>query len=710
MKPEMKNILVMGGVLAVAVIILAVSLSYNPVVNRSTGGTFNSVEDIRDFLESHTSQGVYAYGGGIRTFAAQDSFATAEAAPSTDSAKSVNGAGASDYSQTNVQVEGVDEPDVVKNDGKYIYTISGNKVVIVEAYPADEMKIVDEIKFDDESVMNLFVNGDKLIVFTQKYEYVDTGLKCGGEFYWGVRCGGYSRESALVYVYDISDRSDAKLDKEISLNGNYVDARMTGNYVYLISSKYIYSNGFELPYYSIDGETTKIAPGEIRYFDQDDENFVFNTIAAIDVDSGDFESETYLMGASTSVYVSADNIYLTYQKQLSQEYILGRYLDEVLLPELPREFASRVEEVWNNDDYTLNEKQRRIGDIFEEFGPNSDGYVEFQQRLEEKAFEFFKKIQKEQEKTVIHRIAFDGLSISYEAQGEVPGRVLNQFSMDEFDGTFRIATTTGGWDRDANENNLYVLDSDLEEVGKLEGLAEGEQIYSARFIGERAYLVTFRQTDPLFAIDLSDPSHPKVLGELKVTGYSGYLHPYDENHLLGIGMEASEDGRVEGVKISLFDVSDNENPVEVGKYEVDEKWSNSEATYDHKAVLFDKEKKLLVIPISYSKERKVAGDSWPRYENWQGAYVFNVDLDGISLKGKIAHESNDSGDQYWYGGGDYVRRSLYIDSVLYTVSNSKIKANALSDLNFVGEVKLPFEYGGPILYGAKGSDVAVAID
>jgi len=285
----------------------------------------------------------------------------------------------------------------------------------------------------------------------------------------------------------------------------------------------------------------------------------------------------------------------------------------------------------------------------------------------------------------------------------VPGRILNQFSMDEFDGNFRIATTTGGWDRDENENNLYVLDGDLEIIGKLEGLAEGEQIYSARFMGERAYMVTFRQTDPLFAIDLSDSENPKVIGELKVTGYSGYLHPYDENHLLGIGMEATNEGRTEGVKVSLFDVSDMENPREIGKYEVDEKWSNSEATYEHKAVLFDKERNLLVIPVSYSKEVDVAGQSWSRYENWQGAYVFNVDLAGIELKGKIVHEQDEEGDEYWYGGGDYVRRSLFMDDVLYTISQSKIKANDLDDLDEIKEIALPYEnYGGPILYAEDG--------
>lgn len=714
MKSEMKNIIVVGSVLLVAIALLVISLQVRPVAPIVSEGeikNFNSVEEIKSFLEANSQDNYYAGGFGRGATLMEE----AEGAPGAAMDADVKSAGsaqvAQDYSGTNIQVENVDEPDIVKNDGKYIYTISGNKVVIVDAYPASEMRVVEEIEFKDDSVMNLFIKGDKLVVFTQKYEYVDTGLRCG-DVYWGVRCGGYSKESTLAYVYDISDRNNPELTKTISISGNYVNARMIGGYVYMISNKYIYQNDFVLPYYEVDGVKKEIAPGEIYYFGQRDQNFVYNTIAAIDVESGDFETETYLMGASTNVFASEDNIYLTYQKMLGQEYILERYLDEVLLPELPKEYADRIEEVWNNDDYTLSEKQRRIGEIFSDFGPDSERYYEFQARLEEKAFEFFKEIEKEQEKTVVHRISVDGLEIQAQAEGSVPGRVLNQFSMDEYSGMFRIVTTTGGWDADENENNLYILNLDMEVIGKLEGLAEGEQIYSARFMGEKAYLVTFRQTDPLFVIDLSDPFEPQVLGELKVTGYSGYLHPYDENHLLGIGMEASEEGRVEGVKISLFDVSDVNDPREIGKYHVDEKWSNSEATYDHKAVLFDKQRELLVIPISYSKEYAIAGQQWPRYENWQGAYVFNIDLDGIDLNGKIAHEFDQEGDQYWYGNGDYVRRSLYMDDVLYTISNSRIKANDLKDLGELNEVDLPFEqYSGPIYYAKSGvaMDVAVSL-
>ena len=206
-------------------------------------------------------------------------------------------------------------------------------------------------------------------------------------------------------------------------------------------------------------------------------------------------------------------------------------------------------------------------------------------------------------------------------------------------------------------------------------------------------MVTFRQVDPLYVIDLSNPRSPEVLGFLKVTGFSNYLHPIGEDLLLGIGREASNEGRAQGLKISLFDVSDFSNPREIDKYIVESDWSYSEAEYEHKAVLFDDSRDLLVIPVTYSQQ---TGNNW---EYWQGAFAFTVtDLD-ISLKGKIVHDRDDkkTADDYGYGMG-YVQRSLFMDNNLYTVSNQMIKANALPDLNEVSYVELPFEELGYIAY------------
>jgi inhibitor of cysteine peptidase len=279
---------------------------------------------------------------------------------------------------------------------------------------------------------------------------------------------------------------------------------------------------------------------------------------------------------------------------------------------------------------------------------------------------------------------------------------LNQFSMDEYQGYFRIATTTG-W---MEQNNVYVLDSDLKVVGKLEGLAPGEKIYSARFMGNRAYLVTFKKIDPLFVVDLKDPENPIVLGELKIPGFSDYLHPYDENHIISVGKNAVDEGSFawyQGVKIALFDVSDPGNPVEISEYSIGDRGTDSYVLSDHKAFLFSISKNLLVIPISLAKidESKYPEGVPPNAYGdfvWQGAYVFNVSLEnGFVFKGGITHMENNV-DYYSYSpysayypySTDYlVKRSLYIGDVLYTISDKLIKMNNLDDLSQINEVALP---------------------
>jgi len=288
--------------------------------------------------------------------------------------------------------------------------------------------------------------------------------------------------------------------------------------------------------------------------------------------------------------------------------------------------------------------------------------------------------------------------MTYVASGEVPGMVLNQFSMDEYGDHFRVATTTR---EGTSRNNVYVLNMALNITGSLENLAPGETIYSARFMGERGYLVTFKQVDPLFVIDLSDPYNPEVLGYLKVTGYSDYLHPYDETHIIGIGKETTDAGEFawyQGVKISLFDVTDVSNPVEVAKYEIGHRGTDSPVLWDHKAFLFDKSRNLLVMPILVAEvdqsEYPEGVPSWAYGEPvWQGAYVFDISVDGgLQLKGRITHIESPADleqDYYWSYSPLSVERSLYIGDVLYTISDAKIKMNNLENLDYINEVQLP---------------------
>lgn len=274
------------------------------------------------------------------------------------------------------------------------------------------------------------------------------------------------------------------------------------------------------------------------------------------------------------------------------------------------------------------------------------------------------------ETTMIYRIEVEFGNIESKASGEVPGSILNQFSMDEYDGFFRVATTQGPVWSGQSRNNVYILNMSLGIEGKLEGLAPGERIYSARFMGERCYIVTFRQIDPFYVIDLSDPTGPEVLGFLKIPGFSGYLHPYDDSHIIGIGKQDSD------VKLSLFNVTDVTAPIEVAKYIVPGDWSHTEVLSDHKAFLFDRSKNLLALPISINQ--------YP--DSWQGAYVFNVSLeDGFVLRGNITHQ--DTATEYmWYQF--QIRRILYIEEVLYTISEAKVKMNYIDSLDLINEVLL----------------------
>ena len=665
---------------------------------------FSSYDELKDFVnQSYEGRGYYG---------AEDMMVKANlGAPTAMAVESVGGGRSSEFSTTNIQVEGVDEPDIVKNDGKYIYAVSGNKVVIVNAYPAENMEILSEIDLN-KSVSEIFINEDKLIVFASGYDYAPySSVKCleyGYTEYKG-GCGGDYNYQSLVYIYDVSDRENPELEDNISIEGNYVDSRMIGDYVYVISTKYIDSRNPEPPVYIMNGVETKIAAEDVYYWPYYDTSYVFTSISAINVEDGETTSKVFLTGSTGTTYVSQDNIYLTYQKRMDYRERFRRQAEEVYLTLLPEEEKGKIEEIMENDKLDYNE-QNEISKIVQEYSGSLIGAekAEFDSGLLKALEDFEVKIEKETEKTAVHKINVDKEDIEYRGVGEVPGHILNQFSMDEYNGNFRITTTTGEVWGGNSLNHLYILDEDLGIVGRLEDLAEGERIFSARFMGKRCYLVTFEAIDPLFVIDLSEPENPKVLGYLKIPGYSDYLHPYDENHVIGVGRDvnASIDEEkvhsshavyytaVLGVKVSLFDVSDVANPIEEDKFVIGERGTESPVLSDHKAFLFDKKKNLLVLPVNVAELVK-GSNQWGEYENseiiWQGAYVFNIDESGIELKGKITHDDNIGTESYYPNYKYSIQRSLYMDNVLYTISNSKVKANNLDSVEEISSVELPYE-------------------
>lgn len=585
----------------------AASFNFAPLVLQYESPGFNrfrSEAELRWFLEEKAKANMYTgwdivLGGiapGIQ-FAIKGSAATAAGQETIR-----------DYSSTNIQVAGVDEADIVKTDGDYIYLTRLDTVYIVKAYPAEEAELVAKIRLGDQ-VGDLFIAGDKLVVFVSGYGVMVAGVK-GGVY------RPYS-EKTEVYFYDVSDRANPVLERTYEAEGSYVATRMIGNFVYVVSQKgaWLHDGVLELPAYTENGRVCQVAAPSIYYYNGTDSSYAYTTIASVNTQDSTFpiQSKTFLLGSSSTVYCSAENLYLT-----------------------------------------------------------TSGYSE----------------------TGVHKIRLDNGIIEGVADGSVPGWVLNQFSMDESEGYFRIATTTGyAWGVGSSKNNVYVLDPEMKVVGRLEDLAPGEQIYSARFMGDRLYLVTFKKVDPLFVIDLSEPTAPRVLGKLKIPGYSNYLHLYDENHVIGLGKEAvdAEGGDFawyQGLKLSLFDVTDVSNPVEVAKIEIGDRGTDSPALYDHKAFLFSRERNLLVIPVlearvsgQYASEANAYGDFV-----YQGAYVFDISTEGISLRGRISHLQGDEllKSGYWFDSDYSVYRSLYIGENLYTISGRMVKINSLADL---GEIK-----------------------
>ncbi|MCX9083120.1 MAG: beta-propeller domain-containing protein [Candidatus Methanoperedens sp.] len=656
---------------------------------------FASAYELREYLKASTgSTGAFDFLGGDRVLAGAESKV---AAPGVASPQPVQAIQAPDYSKTNIQVEGVDEADFVKNDGKYIYVLAQDKLVIVDEFPASAANILSTTMMEGRP-KDIFVNGDTLIVFLedtdtvysiQEYDYMPR-----------------PRETmkTVAMVYDISNRKKPEEIANYSLNGNYFQSRMIGDYVYLIAKDYVYYTGDLVDMPSIrKGSEKIIAPG-VYYFDNPEQNYVFHTIASINIKKTDsIDAKTFMMGYSDNLYVSDKNIYITYRKNMPGIYYEEQRQEQfyaVVVPQLPQDARDKINEI-RNSNLNLHEKWDKISSILEEtFNRMTEKEKQTYQVNVQKALEEYEmKLAQEREKTVIQKIGIDKGSIEYKAKGEIPGSLLNQFSMDESGDYFRVATTSQFWTSNSNVqyNNVYVMDNDLEIAGKLEKIAQDERIYSTRFIGNRLYMVTFKRMDPLFVIDLSNPDKPQVLGQLKIPGFSDYLHPYDENHIIGVGKETAENEwggvSIKGVKVSLFDVSDVNKPKQIDTYEIGKAGTDSEALRDHKAFLFDKNKNLLVIPVREitANEQYDSRYGYNVQKVWQGAYIFNITPDGFKLKGKISHfDGFEEPNYYYWGSPGAVRRSLFMDDVLYTISARKVMMNNLSDISEIKSIDLPF--------------------
>jgi uncharacterized secreted protein with C-terminal beta-propeller domain len=555
--------------------------------------------------------------------------------------------GSIEYSSTNVQVQGVDEADVIKTDGAYLYQATPDEVRIIRAYPAAEMKMVSRLSYAGKQFqpLELYVDEKRLVVI---------GHAGHDRFRYDPAVVGYQLESTVkVLVYDLRDKSNPRLVRELEMEGNYLSSRKIGSNLYLTANKYIdvypileRDEEAPAPVYrdSAHGNGYQAIPySDIRYFPEAVQpDYLLVGGINLDKPQQKLMVNAYL-GAGENIYASSENLYVavTSQKALTFREKVGM----MIAPSLPSSVPADTE---------------------------------------------------------IYRFAMKDGAVTYTGRGSVPGKILNQFSMDEYKGHVRIATTSGDmWrtDEHTSKNNVYILNDRLAITGKLEGIAPGERIYSARFLGDRAYLVTFRKVDPLFVLDLKQPTAPRILGALKIPGYSDYLHPYDENHIIGFGKDTiaeKDTAYYQGMKVALFDVTNVAKPVEMFKTIIGDRGTDSELLRNHKALLFSKEKQLLSFPVTIMQHHQSptgpkAGWEYGTFA-FQGALVYRLDLQtGFTLRGRITHLSEEDKKQAgngWYESDKNVERILYIGDTLYTVSKGYVQAHRLTTLRMVRSMPL----------------------
>lgn len=525
----------------------------------------------------------------------------ASAAPGSDMAMKEESSG--DYSDTNVREEGVGEGDIVKTDGKYLYVMSQQKINIVGIEAAGMEKTAEIIPNGEGVFSELYVEGDLLaaVYSTQCYAIAeDSAGQSGTE-----RDGN----SVSVLVYDVSDHADPRQIGTFTQSGYYNTMRIHNGYVYLISNFYagMPAEPTDRTAYIPRVQGELVEAGDI-YIPAADSGSEYTLISAFPLDNPDQETDSAaVLGNSGLCYVSEGNIYVT-----------------------------------------------------EGIYDGSGGVTQ----------------------TSIRRLSYSDGEIAAEAQTKVEGTLKDSFCIDEYEGYLRLVTTvspvyiTGGGvqpmtgteeiqnsSAEEDTNSLYVLDENLETVGEIRDLAPDESVYSARFMGDAGYFVTFRQIDPLFSVDLSDPENPKVIGELKIPGFSEYLHPYGDGRLLGIGMAVDEEAiTTDGVKLSMFDISDPTDVQEMTIYVIENTYGTDVAS-NYKAAFVDTEKNLFGFT------------AWA--ENKNSYYIFTFD-EAEGFHKVFERELSDWGET----------RGLYAGDRFYLICGSSVESYTLDGFEKIDDLVL----------------------
>lgn len=579
---------------------------------------FKNSEELRSVIEKYQEE------NGI-----EEKRGTNEEIQLEDSVKSAVTEGASnneetlDYSKTNNQVENVDEADIVKTDGKNIYYCQNSRVYILDNDLNQKAIIENEGEF---SPYQIFLNGKNLVIFGTIYKNTTEIRNIGDEI---TKDSFVEREDIAVSykpktvakIYDISNVEEPKLKREISVDGRYIDGRMIKNNIYFVSTYYLslyekvenLEDSDILPSYkdsAISDKNKTIEANRIVCFaENSEEELEYSIVVGFSLDNNEETKVETFLGNSNEIYVSENNLYI-----ISKNY--SRY--------------------WSIKDSTIYRFSLKNGDVL------ASGSV------------------------------------------KVDGSLKNQFSIDEYDGKLRVATTVNvnnfeidekldlmGAPVEKYENRILIFNEDLEKIGEIENLIEDEEIYSVRFIGNVGYIVTFKEIDPLWVVDLSDPTNPTVKGELEIPGYSSYLHPWDETHIIGFGCNVEDNGygglRNDTIKLSMFDISDLENPKEVFNISFDHKNAYSNVFEDHKTLFINKVKNLIGFPVNWFSN---VNDY-----NSTGLILYRVDLEN----NKFEEISNLTSKGY-----GYVQRGIYIGDYIYCLYTDRIEKY---DINTFEEIK-----------------------
>ena len=597
------------------------------------------------------------------------------AVPTAASGGAAGTSGATSYSTTNTQVASVDEADYIKNDSNTIFVLSTDGLHIIDAWPAAQTHEIAHLTLTGEG-RRMYLLDNRLVVYSRVQSTTGTSGGAGNSnpsdqgCTYGYNCrfsseGGHT----LAVVFDVSNPAAPAELARYEMSGGYVDSRRIGSVVYTVvhdsgatqipgldytlqASSYedlqtqfnqrvadnnakIDDTGdaYFLPWSSVTkpgGAATATSNCQHALKAQNAEGASFVSVNAFDLTKLDSPTRTVLGSSPGYIYSSPTALYMAVDRTYEQDYTSGYY-----------------------------------------------GYYSYQPA-----------------DSFVHKFTLNGTDTSYVGSVTLPGHILNQFAMDEYNGVLRVASTKG-WVPDPSVTSSLTTFSDqagkFAQLGQISGIAPLEDIRSVRFDGSRGFVVTFKKTDPLFVFDLTDPASPKTLGELQIPGFSTYMQPLDTNHMLAIGFTADDQGSFayfNGIQIQIFDVTDLANPTLAWKTVIGTRGSNSEALTNHLAFNYFAPKKMLALPITICE----GGGNGVYAQNltFAGLMVFDISLDtGISEHGRLPFldastvSASANCDEFWTDSKSLVKRSIFMDDWVYGFSDAQLRVAALASMSTV---------------------------